>query len=124
LVELLDAGGRVMTRRRPEPSSGGLAAFLLLAAVLGALGAGVARAQPAGETPRTAAGWRAGAEVYAKVCRYCHESGVAPVLLGRKLPAPVIAVFVRNGSRAMPAFRSAEIDDAALAQLGEYISKN
>jgi hypothetical protein len=29
---------------------------------------------------------------------------------------------VRNGMRAMPAFRVAEIDDAALAQPAEYLA--
>ena len=68
--------------------------------------------------------WKDGAEVYAKVCGYCHDTGVAPVLLGRGLPPPLTTVFARNGIRAMPAFRAAEIDDAALAKVAEYISKN
>lgn len=68
--------------------------------------------------------WKNGAEAYRKVCAYCHESGVAPVLLGRALPPPLIKVFVRNGNLAMPSFRDAEIDDATLAQLAEYISRN
>jgi hypothetical protein len=31
---------------------------------------------------------------------------------------------VRNGNRAMPAFRAAEIDDETLSKVAEYISKN
>jgi hypothetical protein len=30
---------------------------------------------------------------------------------------------VRNGSRAMPAFRSSEIDDESLVKLADFISK-
>lgn len=110
-----------MARRRLERSSSHRSALLAAAAVLVAVVAGMASARSSDDAPRTASGWRDGADVYANVCRHCHESGVAPVILGRKLPAPVIAVFVRNGNRAMPAFRAAEIDDAALAQLGDFI---
>ncbi len=76
------------------------------------------KAQP----PRTQA--HSGAQVYVKVCRHCHETGVGPALLGRSLPPQLITVFVRNGAFAMPAFRTAEIDDATLAQVADYISKN
>lgn len=86
-------------------------------------GAGTARSQPQEES-RTTSGWTDGADVYAKVCGHCHESGVAPVIRGRKLPLVYVTVFVRNGSRAMPPFRAAEIDDVALARLAEYIAKN
>jgi mono/diheme cytochrome c family protein len=88
--------------------------------------AGTARPQPRQETaspePPTASGWREGAEVYAKVCGHCHESGVAPVIRGRSLPPVVVTHFVRNGSRAMPAFRASEIDDEALARVAAYVS--
>lgn len=91
--------------------------------------AGAARAQdpgdsaPASDAP-TPSGWRDGAQVYASVCGHCHDAGVSPVILGRKLPAPLVTFFVRNGSRAMPAFRAAEIDDEALARLARYIAEN
>jgi mono/diheme cytochrome c family protein len=57
--------------------------------------------------------------VYAGVCVYCHgqglrEAGVDPVK---------IRYTVRHGKGAMPAFRSTEIDDAALEKLVEYLSK-
>jgi mono/diheme cytochrome c family protein len=111
-----------LTRRRPPPPFF-LATFLAAGAAL-VVAAGVVRAQPAGEAPRTASGWRDGAEVYAKVCGHCHESGVAPAIRGRNLAPALVTLFVRNGSRAMPAFRAAEIDDDALARLGEFISKS
>jgi mono/diheme cytochrome c family protein len=70
----------------------------------------------------TGSGWRDGAHVYANVCAHCHESGVAPVIRGRNLPPILITTFVRRGSRAMPAFRAAEIDDVALEQLAEFVA--
>jgi mono/diheme cytochrome c family protein len=68
--------------------------------------------------------WKDGPEVYSKVCAYCHEQGVGPVLRSRALPPVYIRTVVRNGNRAMPAFRTTEIDDESLAKLAEYISKN
>lgn len=67
--------------------------------------------------------WKDGAEVYTKVCALCHDAKVGPVLLGRDLDPLYIKLMVRNGSRAMPAFRAAEIDDASLEKLAEYTSK-
>ena len=68
--------------------------------------------------------WNDGAEVYAKVCGYCHDAQVGPQIRGRSLPAAYIRTIVRNGHRAMPAFRPSEIDDESLAKLAEYLSKN
>ena len=67
--------------------------------------------------------WTSGEHVYAKVCRHCHESSVAPVLKGRQLPPPYIAAVVRNGLRAMPAFPASHIDNLALQQVAEYLAK-
>ncbi|HRN83117.1 c-type cytochrome [Nitrosomonas europaea] len=41
----------------------------------------------------------------------------------RELPAIYIRTIVRNGSRAMPAFRSSEIDDESLAKVADFISQ-
>lgn len=76
------------------------------------------------EVPARGFIWKDGAEVYAKVCGYCHDAQVGPQIRGRDLPAAYIRTVVRNGNRAMPAFRPSEIDDESLAQLAEYISKN
>ncbi|BAL25219.1 cytochrome c [Azoarcus sp. KH32C] len=69
-----------------------------------------------------AAAWRDGAHVYEKVCRYCHEAGVGPVIRGRNLPVEYVQRVVRFGNRAMPAFRPSEIDDASLADVARLIS--
>jgi mono/diheme cytochrome c family protein len=95
----------------------------LVALVVAIAFAGVASAEDPQRAP-TASGWRSGQEVYDKVCGHCHDTGVGPAIRGRQLPPGVVAVFARNGSRAMPAFRSAEIDDAAMAQLADFVSKN
>lgn len=68
------------------------------------------------------AAWRDGGEVYDKVCRYCHEANVGPVLKGRALPTEYIQRVVRMGNRAMPAFRPSEIDDATLADVARRVS--
>lgn len=67
--------------------------------------------------------WTDGAEIYAKICAYCHEAQVGPEIRNRELPAAYIRSVVRNGNRAMPAFRIAEIDDESLAKLSDFISK-
>ena len=98
-------------------------ALMLSISVAAAMMADIARA--AAETS-TAKGfrWRDAAEVYSKVCSYCHESQVGPRLFGRELPPEYTRAIVRNGNRAMPPFRSSEIDDESLAKLAEYIQRN
>ncbi|MFQ6575900.1 c-type cytochrome [Pseudomonas sp. UM16] len=67
--------------------------------------------------------FKSGENVYAKVCGHCHEGQVGPMLKGRQLPPAYISAVVRNGFRAMPAFPASFIDDNALQQVGEYVSK-
>ncbi len=66
--------------------------------------------------------WQNGQEIYDKVCGYCHEVNVGPVLKGRALPVEYIQYVVRHGNRAMPSFRPSEIDDDMLAQVARLIS--
>lgn len=85
---------------------------------------GGAHATP-GENSPSNFKWKNGAEVYAKICGHCHEDGrVGPRILNRQLPPAYVRAAVRNGIRAMPPFRSSEIDDESLAKLEEYISKS
>jgi mono/diheme cytochrome c family protein len=81
----------------------------------------MARAAPE-QAPKRGFAWKDGAEVYAKVCAYCHEEQVGPALRGRDLDPIYIRLIVRNGDRAMPAFRASEIDDESLEKLAEYVS--
>jgi mono/diheme cytochrome c family protein len=76
---------------------------------------GPARGQAAGQ-------WRDGAHVYRQICGYCHETGVGPALWGRDLHPDYITARTRHGMNGMPAFRSTDIDDKALAQLAELIA--
>jgi len=61
---------------------------------------------------------------YAKVCSFCHDKGVGPAILGRELPVAYIENVVRHGFRAMPSFRSTEIDNAALASVARWVSQS
>ena len=65
--------------------------------------------------------WRSGQEAYNKVCGFCHERGIGPVIKGKGKKLDLIRMVVRSGNRAMPAFRQSEIDDATLAKIAEYI---
>ena len=60
--------------------------------------------------------------IYDRTCGYCHGHNVGPIILGRKLPAEVIATFVRHGNGAMPAFKPTEITNEELDALAEWIS--
>ena len=66
--------------------------------------------------------WQNSQEIYDKVCGYCHEANVGPVITGRNLPTDYIRAIVRNGNRAMPSFRESEIDDLALAGVAKRVS--
>lgn len=68
--------------------------------------------------------WTNAEETYNKICAYCHEVGVGPLLKGRQFPAAVIEYIARNGNRAMPSFTASFIDDASLKALAEYIEKS
>lgn len=94
-----------------------------LAAIITGMGMATGIAWAGQETAARDFAWKDGAEIYAKVCALCHETTVGPILRGRELDPLYIRLMVRNGSRAMPAFRASEIDDASLQQLAEYISK-
>src|SRR5512144_1844600 len=105
-------------------SRGMMPASLIMTTVL-AVGfsfAGIAWGAPQ-QAPGPGFAWKDGAEIYAKVCAYCHDTGVGPAIRGSGLAPAVIKFYTRRGSRAMPAFRASEIDDEALAKLAEYVSK-
>jgi mono/diheme cytochrome c family protein len=87
----------------------------LLATAVAVIAAGQANADSTGK-------WQNSREIYDKVCGYCHEANVGPVITGRNLMPEYIQAIVRNGNRAMPAFRESEIDDAALAGVVKLVS--
>lgn len=76
----------------------------------------------AGSPPAAAGQWQNGGEVYEKICQHCHEAGVGPTIKGRQLPTQYIERVVRYGNRAMPSFRSSEIDALALREVARLIS--
>ena len=88
--------------------------ILVASLVLGCAQLTLAADPPAQERDRT----------YAKVCGFCHDKGVGPAILGRELPVAYIENVVRHGFRAMPSFRSSEIDNAALASVARWVSQS
>ena len=88
--------------------------ILVASLVLGCAQLALAADPPAQERDRT----------YAKVCGFCHDKGVGPAILGRELPVAYIENVVRHGFRAMPSFRSSEIDNAALASVARWVSQS
>jgi mono/diheme cytochrome c family protein len=89
----------------------------LLAAAAAFVAVGPANADSTGK-------WQTSQEIYDKVCGYCHEANVGPVITGRNLMPEYIQAIVRNGNRAMPAFRESEINDAALAGVVKLVSSS
>lgn len=65
--------------------------------------------------------WLSGQEAYSKVCGFCHDRGIGPVIKGLGKNPDLIRLVVRSGNQAMPAFRQSEIDDATLAKIIKYI---
>ena len=94
----------------------GARSLALGCAILVAGWAGQANAQAAGQ-------WKDSSHLYAKVCANCHESGVGPIIRGRgeELAPEYYRFVVRNGLRAMPAFRITDIDEPVLKQLSEML---
>ena len=88
--------------------------ILVASLVLGCAQLALAADPPAQERDRT----------YAKVCGFCHDKGVGPAILGRELPVAYIENVVSHGFRAMPSFRSSEIDNAALASVARWVSQS
>jgi mono/diheme cytochrome c family protein len=78
-------------------------------------GSWTARAQSAGQ-------WKNPDHLYSKICANCHDTGVGPTIVGRDFKADHYVTTVRRGSKAMPAFRITEIDDAALLALAEQLA--
>lgn len=87
-------------------------AVMLAAALL--LPASLVRAQSAGQ-------WETPARIYDKVCVYCHETTVAPPLLGRNLEPDYVRLVVLSGLRAMPAFRPTDFSEDELIALGRFV---
>jgi mono/diheme cytochrome c family protein len=59
--------------------------------------------------------------LYDRTCGYCHGHNVGPIILGRQLPAAVVASIIRSGNGAMPAFKPTEITNTELQALAAWI---
>jgi mono/diheme cytochrome c family protein len=65
-----------------------------------------------------------GQRVFMRACHACHpggETGLGPSLNDKPLPGFMIALQVRRGLGAMPAFSREELPDDELAALVEYM---
>lgn len=116
---------------------------LVLALALGGLGAAAAQdtVPPQGEIVRADLPGRA---IFVHSCAPCHGTGRgddgSPMLPGTAalaakyaderpaalelrsdLPGPVLRLFVRRGVGAMPAFRPAELTDAQILAIADYL---
>lgn len=105
--------------------SPGIALLLLLAHLLSGC---VARHKPSEEvevplrleTDRQ----QAGRIVFMRECQRCHpggEAGLAPALNNKSLPRTAVALQVRQGLGAMPAFGPDRIPDDSLGALIDYV---
>jgi mono/diheme cytochrome c family protein len=79
-------------------------------------------AVPRAALAQSAGQWQNPDHLYGKVCAHCHDTGVAPTIVGRDFKPDHYVTTVRHGSKAMPAFRITEIDDAALLALAEQLA--
>lgn len=60
--------------------------------------------------------------VFQQTCMSCHATGVGPVITGRDLPPEAVKLFVRNGSRGMPAFTESMLDDETLDAVARLVA--
>jgi len=65
--------------------------------------------------------WRDAEQVYQKICSHCHDTGIGPVILGRKLPVSYVSMIVRHGNGAMMAFRQSDLNDLTLNEVSKLI---
>lgn len=62
-----------------------------------------------------------GQQVYQQICQYCHETGIGPKITERQLPGSYTRFVVRNGLRAMPAFRTTEVSETEIAAVAAFV---
>lgn len=90
---------------------------LLIAAAFTSLFSVSAWAESAGQ-------WQSGKQIYEQVCSHCHETLVAPKILGRKMAQDYVAFVVQRGLRAMPAFRPTDFNAQDMAKLTAFIQSS
>ena len=113
-----------------RPQRYGVIALIVLALLALALWIGTLLLRPHFPTPAEISGQMhaqaaltGGEKIFVARCAYCHTAKIGPQLGGLKLPAAAVAQFVRRGIGPMPAVTPAQISDADLKLLGDYVSK-
>ena len=99
---------------------------LVLAGCLGVLGCGSARrGEPlVGPLPISSPAVAQGRQVFMAHCQQCHpggEAGLGPAINDKPLPGFLIALQVRRGLGAMPAFSPQELSPDELDALIAYL---
>jgi mono/diheme cytochrome c family protein len=99
--------------------------WLLIGALL-TVGCGTARrSEPLVGAPRlVSAEERHGQRLFMQLCNQCHpggDSGLAPALNNKPVPAVAIKLQVRKGLGRMPSFPESELDGQSLNDLVSYV---
>ena len=100
--------------------------MLLLGNALGLHGCGSARRTEPIASPMSLASpdLTDGKKLFMRNCDQCHprgESGLAPAINNKPLPALLIKFQVRHGLGAMPSFSKEEISDSELEKIVSYL---
>ena len=61
-------------------------------------------------------------EVWDGTCHACHDTGAAPVILGKHIPADRVKAIVRNGGLQMPPIGTDQVSDDELEALAAWVS--
>ncbi len=68
--------------------------------------------------------WKNSAQIYRSLCIYCHQTRIAPVILGRHYSPEALKVLVRSGINTMPTFRVTEINNKELEDLAAWVEQS
>jgi mono/diheme cytochrome c family protein len=63
-------------------------------------------------------------QVWDGTCHACHDTGAAPVILGKHIPADRVKAMVRNGGLQMPPISTDEVSDDELEALAPWVSEH
>lgn len=63
-------------------------------------------------------------EVWDATCHACHDTGVAPVILGKHIAPDQVKSIVRNGGMQMPPIGTDQVSDDELEALAAWVSEH
>ena len=68
--------------------------------------------------------WKNSGQIYRSLCIYCHQTGIAPTILGRHYSPQALKILVRSGINTMPTFRVTEINNKELEDLATWVEQS